>query len=163
MIINAIDVEQLREMQERLKADPAVGNKKPEITARSIGGGSAEITAGDRKMIIGGEGNLNAMQALLASLGACDIDVVLMHAALLGLVIEDVRIEVSGQFNTAGFYGVGEGGSGYEGIAYTIHLRAPGATPEQVAYLRERCERFSPVGNSLVRPVPLTLTIESNT
>lgn len=162
MIINAIDVEQLRGMQERLKADPTVGNKEPTVLARWIGGGSAEITAGDRKMKIGGEGNLNAMQALLASLAACDIDVILMHAALLGLTVEDLRIEVSGKFNTAGFYGIGEGGSGYENITYTIHLKAPGATPEASEHLRERCERFSPVGDSLTRAVPLTLIIESN-
>jgi len=162
MIINAIDVEQLKNAQERLKAEPSTGNKEPAILARWMGGGSAEITAGERKMVIGGEGNLNAMQALLASLAACDIDVILMHAALLGLVIEDLRIEIKGKFNTAGFYGASEESCGYQHIACTAHLKASGATPEQVAYLKERCERFSPVGNSLSSAVPLALDIQLN-
>jgi len=160
MIINAIDVEQLKSMQERLKADRSVGDKEPVVLAKWRGDGSTEITSGERSIIIGGEGRLNAMQTLLASLAACDVDVILMHAALLGLAIEELRIEVTGKFNTAGFYGIGEEGSGYERIAYTIHLKAPGATTEQVAFLKDKCERYSPVGHSLTNAIPLTLAIQ---
>ncbi|HYF12676.1 MAG TPA: OsmC family protein [Candidatus Paceibacterota bacterium] len=159
-IINAIDVDQLRQMQERLKSDRSAGNKQPEIVAKWIGGGSAEIVMGDRKMVIGGPGNLNAVGALLGSLAACDIDVILMHAALKGLVIEDVRIEVSGKFNTAGFYGASDEGSGYEVIESKVFIKAPGATQEQVAYLKEQCEHHSPVGDSLARAVPLKLSFQ---
>ena len=158
MKINAIDIVQLRAMQEQLKADPAAGDKAPAVTVRWLGGGSAEATMGERKMLIGGEGNLNAMQGLLASLGACDIDVILMHAALQGLTIEDLRIEASGTFNTAGFYGATAQDPAYKQITYTVYLKAPGATSEQLEYLKERCEQFSPVGNSL--KVPLTFSIE---
>ena len=52
MIINAIDVEQLKNAQERLKADPSSGNKEPTILSHWMGGGSAEITAGERKIVI---------------------------------------------------------------------------------------------------------------
>ena len=58
------------------------------------------------------------------------------------------------------FYGIGEEGSGYERIAYTIHLKAPGATTEQVAFLKDKCERYSPVGHSLTNAIPLTLAIQ---
>ena len=159
-LINAIDVDELKKMQGLLRNDRSAGDKKPQVVAKWVGGGSTEVSVGDRKMIIGGPGNLNAVGALLGSLGACDIDVVLMHAALQGLVIEDVRIEVSGKFNTAGFYGAADEGSGYEQIESKIFIKAPGVTPEQVAHLKERCELHSPVGDSLARAVPLKLSIE---
>ena len=159
-IINAIDVDQLKQMQERLKDDRASGDKQPVVVAKWVGGGSAEVTMGDRKMTIGGPGNLNAVGALLGSLGACDIDVILMHAALKGVAVEDVQIEVSGKFNTAGFYGSADEGSGYEYIESKITIRTPGITPEQKMYLKERCERHSPVGDSLARAIPLKLSIE---
>lgn len=158
-ILNAIDVDELKQVQERLRNDRSVGNKQPQVVVRWVGGGSAEIAMGDRKMIIGGPGNLNAVGALLGSLGACDFDVILMHAALRGLTIEDVRIEVSGKFNTAGFYGAADEGSGYEQIESKVFIKAPGATREQTAYLQEQCERHSPVGDSLARVVPLKLSI----
>src|SRR3989344_7726492 len=101
-VINAIDVDELKQMQARLRSDRSVGNKQPQVVAKWIGGGSTEIVMGDRNMVIGGPGNLNAVGALLGSLGACDIDVILMHAALMGLSVEGVRIEVSGMVNNAG-------------------------------------------------------------
>ncbi len=159
-IINAIDVEQLREMQAKLMNDRAAGNKQPQVVAKWIGGGSTEVVMGDRKMIVGGPGNLNAVGALLGTLGACDIDVILMHAALQGLVVEDVRIEVSGTFNTAGFYGAADEGSGYQQIESKVFIKAPGATQEKIDYLKERCERHSPVGDSLSRAMPLKLSIQ---
>ncbi len=159
-LINAIDVDELQQMQTRLTNDRSAGDKKPQVVAKWIGGGSTEVSMGDRKMVIGGPGNLNAVGALLGSLGACDIDVILMHAALQGLVIEEVRIEVSGSFNTAGFYGAADEGSGYEQIESKVFIKAPGATAEQIAYLQGRCERHSPVGDSLGRALPLKLSIE---
>lgn len=160
-IINAIDVEELKQMQERLKGDRSIGNKQPKVVAKWVkGGGSTEIAMGDRTMVIGGPGNLNAVGALLGSLGACDIDVILMQAALQGLVIEDVRIEISGNFNTAGFYGATDEGSGYEQIESNIFIKAPGATQEQIDLLKEQCELHSPVGDSLSRAVPLKMSMQ---
>ena len=159
-VINAIDVDELKQMQTRLRSDRSVGNKQPQVVAKWVGGGSTEIVMGDRKMIIGGPGNLNAVGALLGSLAACDIDVILMHAALQGLVIEDVRMEVSGIFNTAGFYGAADEGSGYEQIESKIFIKARGATQSQIAHLKEQCERHSPVGDSLARAVPMKLSIQ---
>jgi hypothetical protein len=77
------------------------------------------------------------------------------------LTVEDVRIEVSGKFNTAGFYGAADEGSGYEYVESKVFIKAPGITPEQVAHLAEQCERHSPVGDSLLRAIPVKLSIET--
>ncbi len=39
-------------------------------------------------------------------------------------------------------------------------IEAPGATDEQIEYLKERCERSSPVGDSLRKQIPLSLEFE---
>jgi uncharacterized OsmC-like protein len=101
------------------------------------------------------------MQTLLASLAACDVDVVALHAALIGLRVEELSVEATGHFDVRAYLALDEAqGSGYDGISYRVRLRAPGATPEQIADLRERCERSSPVGDSLHRQIPLRLEVE---
>jgi hypothetical protein len=107
---------------------------------------------------IGGDDELNAMRVLLA---ACDVDMVVTHASLMGLQIETLSVEVGGHFNVCAYLGLPDApGSGYDGVAYTIHARIPSATPEQLIELRRRVEYGSPVGDSLVRTIPLKMNFE---
>ena len=162
-VINGVDVDKIKQTQAQVKKDPAAGEREPKIEARWLGGSATSIEFGDVVSNIGGGGNLNAMQTLLASLAACDIDLIAMNAALIGLPIDELWIEVSGHFNTQAYYGVeNAAGPGYDRIAYTVHLKAPKATPEQIKHLKERCERSSPVGDSLSKSIPLTLEIKSD-
>lgn len=161
-VINGVDVDRMKQMQEQVKKDSTVADREPKMTAHWLGGSASRIEFGDVSSYIGGDGNLNAMQTLLAALAACDVDLVAMHAALIGLPIDKLSIEISGHFNTQAYFGVENApGSGYDRIAYTVHLKAPKATPQQIKYLKERCERSSPVGDSLGKPIPLTLKIKS--
>ena len=85
-----------------------------------------------------------------------------MHASFLGIPIESLSAEATRHFNVRSHRGLaGAPGSGYDRVSYTVRIVAPGATPEQIAYLRERCERSSPVGDSLARAIPLTLAFEA--
>ena len=112
---------------------------------------------------LGGEGYLNPMKMLLACLAACDVDLVAMHASFLGLKIEHLSVEATGHFNVRSYLGYEDApGSGYDQIAYTVRIEAPGATQEQIDYLVERCERSSPVGDSLSRAFPLKLEFVAN-
>lgn len=132
------------------------------MLARWEGGSRSRIEFGDVITHLGGKGELNPMQTLLASLAACDVDVVATHAALIGLEIEELSVEVTGQFDVHAYLGLeGTASSGYSHIGYRVRVKALKASPEQVEYLRERCERSSPVGDSLARAVPLQLEITS--
>ena len=113
---------------------------------------------------MGGDAELNPMQMLLASFAACDVDLIAMHASFLDLKIESLSVEAEGHFNVQSYLGLEDTpGSGYDGIAYTVHISARGAKPEQIDYLRERCERSSPVGDSLARPIELKLEFDADT
>jgi uncharacterized OsmC-like protein len=100
------------------------------------------------------------MKMLLACLAACDVEVVATHASLMGLRIEDLEIEARGHFNIRRLLGLEGPAPGYDRLSYTVRVRAPGATDEQIARLKEVCERSSPVGDSFAKSVPPSLQVE---
>ena len=161
--INSVNVAQMLEFKDLVAQDPSKAERNPALVAHWAGGSRSRIEFKDKVVHIGGDGELNPMQMLLATLAACDVDVVAMHASLLGLTIESLAVEATGHFNVQSYLGLdGAPGSGYDAIAYTVRLSVPGATAEQIAHLRERCERSSPVGDSLARAISLKLEFEAN-
>ncbi len=55
------------------------------MVARWVGESRSRIEFNDVVTHIGGDGELNPMQNVLASLAACDVDLVAMHATMIGL------------------------------------------------------------------------------
>ena len=91
-------------------------------------------------------------------IAAYDVDLVAMHATMMGLEVKSLRVEASGHFNVQSYIGLEDKpGAGYDQISYKVILNAPDATQEQMAYLVERCEQSSPVGDTLSRNVSMTL------
>ena len=71
-----------------------------------------------------------------------------------------LSVEASGHFNVQSYMGLEDKpGSGYDQISYKVTVDAPDATPEQIAYLIERCEQSSPVGDTLARNVAMHLRV----
>lgn len=160
-VLNGMNVPELRDYVESMKANPSVAERNPTIVARWNGGPRAVIRHEEQTLEIGGEGEPSAMVLLLASLAACDVEVVATTATLLGLELEHLEVEAKGHFNVQRLLGIEEGPDpGYDRIGYTIRVRAPQATDEQVEALKTVCERSSPVGDSLSRRIPLELTVE---
>ncbi|OGT28601.1 MAG: hypothetical protein A2Z17_03705 [Gammaproteobacteria bacterium RBG_16_66_13] len=162
--LNGVDVTGLVAFKERVVQDSTKADRNPTLIAHWVGGSRSRVEFKDKVVHIGGDDELNPMQMFLATLAACDVDLVAMHASFLGLHIESLTVEATGHFNVQSYLGLdGAPGSGYDAIAYTVRLSAPGVTPEQIAILRERCERSSPVGDSLTRAIPLKLEFEADT
>jgi uncharacterized OsmC-like protein len=159
--LNGIDVAELRQAQDKARHDPTAVDHHPQLTAYWVGGSRARVEMGDLITYMGGNGEPDAMQALLGALAACDVDVIATHAALLGIALEQLSVQAQGHFNVAAYLGVDDApGSGYQGLRLTVRLRAPSATPEQIEWLRRRLEHGSPVGDSLRRAVPTELKLE---
>ena len=162
--VNQIDVAQVRAYAARVAATPELADREPKVVARWAGDSRAEVTFGDARMKLGGEGELNAMQAVLGSFAACDVDLVAMHASLLGIEIAELWVEASGRFHVARYLGLDSPQSpGYQQVDFTVHLQVREASEEQIARLRELCESSSPVGDTLTRPVPLRFTLDVRT
>lgn len=159
-VLNGINLRELRDYIEGCRRSPAEAERNPKVVAKWVGGSRAEIDFGKRVVQIGGDDDPSAMKVLLASLAACDVEVVATHASLLGLPIEGMEIEATGHFNIRRLLGLEGPQPGYDRIAYVVRLHAPQATEEQIARLTEMCERSSPVGDSLGKAIPVTLRVE---
>jgi uncharacterized OsmC-like protein len=155
--VNGISVAAWEAFRDEVRQDASVADRHPSVTARWVGGSRSRVEFEDKSMQIGGRGEFNAMQTLLAALAACDVDLIALHAALLGVEVKDLRVEATGHFNVQAYLGLDAPGSGYTGISYKVMLNAPDASDEQIRLLRERIERSSPVGDSLARSIPLTI------
>ena len=160
-VINGMDVVGFREYVDKVQLDPSVAERSPTIVARWAGGSRARVERDGDVIRMGGDDEPSAMWMFLASLAACDIEVVATHASLLGLEIESLEIEAKGHFDIRRLLGLDGPTPGYDGVTYTVKLRAPGATEEQIGRLRAMCEDASPVGDSFARAIPLELKIEA--
>jgi uncharacterized OsmC-like protein len=161
--LNGMDVDELREYIDSVRADAAQADRDPMVTARWVGGNRAEVTStlGGPPLYMGGDHDPSAMGVLLRALAACDVEVVVTRATLLGIEIEDLTIEAKGYFNVARYLGVeAPSGAGYQRASYTVRLKTKGgASPEQIADLRSALEA-SPVGDTFERNVPVSFEFE---
>lgn len=160
--INGIDVADLREFITSVETDLANGNREAAITSRWIGGLRSAATSrfGGPTVFMGGDDDPGAMGMLLRSLAACDIEVVVTKATLLGIQIDALTIEATGDFNVADYLGVPtDEGSGYRKVSYIVHLKAPSATAEEIEEIRKALQA-SPVADTLRRRVPLDLVLD---
>jgi uncharacterized OsmC-like protein len=161
--LNGMDVDELRDYIKSVTVDAARADRDPTVMARWVGGTRAEVisTLGGPPVYMGGDDDPSAMGMLLRALAACDIEVVVTRATLLGIDIEELTIEAKGYFNVARYLGVeAPSGAGYQRASYTVRLKTKGgASPEQIADLRAALEA-SPVGDTFERNVPVTLDFE---
>jgi uncharacterized OsmC-like protein len=156
--INGMDQEELLGFRDAVAEDATKAERWPTVTADWVGGSRSRIEFGDVTTHIGGDDELNSMQFVLAALAACDVDLLAMHAAMIGLEVKSLSVEASGHFNVQSYMGLEDKpGAGYDQISYKVILDSPDATPEQIDYLIERCKKSSPVGDTLERSISMTL------
>lgn len=160
--LNGMDVDELREYIDSVTADAAQADRDPTVVARWVGGTRAEVisTVGG-PVYMGGDDDPSAMGMLLRALAACDIEVVVTRATLLGLEIEELAIEARGHFNVARYLGVeAHASAGYQRVSYHVHMKTKGGvTQEQVADLHAALEA-SPVGDTFERTVPVSFELD---
>lgn len=162
--LNGVNVAELLQFKNNCQQDPHKADRNLAMTAHWIGGSRSRVEFRDKTIHLGGDDEFNPMQMFLATLAACDVDLVAMHASFLGLEIESLSVEVSGHFNVQAYLGLeGAPPSGYDQISYTVNLSCPAIRPDQIDRLRERCERSSPVGDSMSRAIPLKLQFNTLT
>jgi len=160
-LINGVDVAGTLAFREAVRADSSLADRHPTVVARWLGGSRSEVRCEDGVATIGGDGELNAMRMLLGCLAACDVDLIAMHASILGIDIENLVVEAQGRFNIRRYLGLdSDVGPGFQDVRYVVRIQAPTASDEQLARLRAACERGSPVGDTLERAIPLTLVFD---
>lgn len=99
----------------------------------------------------------NPVEQLLGAFGSCLAIGVAANATARNIEIEKLAIAVDGDLDLTTFLGLAEGHAGFEGIRASISLET-GADPAEVEDLIRHVVATSPVGHTLAREIPLTVT-----
>ena len=122
-----------------------VGQKLLEAQAHSgVGGAGTAACSGD---------------LLLGALAACAQLTCQLVATAMGIEVEDIRVSVEGELDLSGTLGISKTVPvGFEDISTTFDIKAPTATPEQLAALKEKTEQYCVVMQTLLQPPELRTT-----
>lgn len=107
--------------------------------------------------LLGHDAGPAGVETLLAALGGCIASGYTTFGAAMGIAVESVRLEVTGDLDLQGFMGLPSPGAvrpGFQRIHARTVVRSK-APREQLEKLRETAENASPVRDSL-RAVPFT-------
>jgi len=162
--INGVDQQALEETIQTFRNEPE--RARFEFRSKTTWEGGAYSTssmreftmAGDEPTILLGSNRAaNAVEQVLAALGACLSVGIAYNAAARGIALEAVTIAINGSLDLRGFLGISDHvRPGFESINVrcTITSSAPPATLEG---LLSHVEATSPVTDILRRPVPVAI------
>ncbi len=102
----------------------------------------------------------NPVEYVLAALGACQEIVYAAYAAVQGLKLDAVRVDVKGPIDLQGLFGLKDGvAPGFREISYTTVIESP-EDREDIEALVRTVEARCPVLDTLVNPVKVTGKVE---
>jgi uncharacterized OsmC-like protein len=175
-VINGVDVEKLGETVKSLSGDPELAKFRFRVRNRWLGGGYNRTTISDfygaRKelshqapfsleadeppLLVGEDRGPNPVEHLLNALVSCLTTSLVYHAAVRGIVVEEVESTVEGDLDLRGFTGLSQDvRKGYQNIRVTFRVKSD-APVEQL----EECARFSPVLDVASNGTNVALVIE---
>ncbi|WP_028562787.1 OsmC family protein [Paenibacillus pinihumi] len=116
-----------------------------------------ELTIDEPKSLGGTDTGMNPVEALLASLGACQSIVARVYAPKFDIKLDDFQVDVEGDIDLDGFFDRAPVRAGYSDIRYTFRIKtdAPRERVEEfVRFLESKC----PVGDTLENGARLQLS-----
>jgi organic hydroperoxide reductase OsmC/OhrA len=162
------DREQLDGLIGAVKEAPERGQTVWKASTSWLGGFASEARIRDFAIRMdeppplgGGNSAPNMVEVVLGAYGCCLTTGYVMNASLASIELERVEIELEGDLDLRGFFGLAEVTPGYSGVRAKVRLTAPGATPQQLQELHDRVTRTSPVGAIIGRPVAVTAELAS--
>ena len=116
-----------------------VGQKIFEAQAHSgVGGPGTAACSGD---------------LLLGALAACAQVTCQLVATAMGIPFEHIRVDVEGEMDLSGTLGISkEVPVGFQNIHARFNIKAPDATPDQLAALKAKTEQYCVVMQTLMNP-----------
>ena len=124
---------------------------KVKTTARQF-----ELTIDEPPSLGGTDTGMNPVEALLASLGACQSIVARVYAPKFGVKLDDFQVDVEGDIDLDGFFNRSTVRPGYSDIRYTFRIKTDSPrekVEEFVQFLESKC----PVGDTIANPVNVKL------
>lgn len=115
-----------------------------------------ELVIDEPQSLGGTDTGMNPVEALLASLGACQSIVARVYASKFEVELEDFKVDVEGDLDLDGFFNRSEVRPGYSDIRYTFYIKTT-SPAEKVEAFVQFLESKCPVGDTIAAPVNLKL------
>ena len=162
-VINGVPVSAVEGLVNAVKSDPAKGQTKWAAITRWKGGLECESVIRnhtvhmDEPSALGGTDTApNMVESVLAAYGSCLTVGYALNAALRGIAIKDLKIEVEGDLDLAGFFGLSDKvPAGFSGVRAKVHLDSD-ASSADIQALHAHVLKTSPVGCILSKPLKVT-------
>lgn len=158
----------VRATSDVLAAGSASPILRPNVTARLVPGTSTEVavTAGRHEFTIdeppalaGTDNGATPVEHLLAALASCQVITVKVWAAKLGITVDEVSVDLAGDIDLRGFFGVDDDvRPGYGDIGVNLAISGP-ESRETYDELIRQVTAHCPVLDSLTAGLPVTTTV----
>jgi uncharacterized OsmC-like protein len=172
-VINGLDTEKLIEIVNGVKQNWETGKTVWTASARWVDGFRVEtssrgfkLQADEPDMLAGTNTAANPVELVLQAYGACLAIGYAMNAAVRGIRVHDLRIDVTGEIDLPGFLGLEPPEStrmdrlpGYKNVVVHVKINAD-ADRTTLRELHDQVVRTSPVGVTLARPVNIVTELE---
>jgi uncharacterized OsmC-like protein len=168
-VINGLDPEKLMKVVETVKQNWEAGRTVWKASTTWKGGFRVEtcsreftLLADEPEMLCGTNAAANPVEMVLQAYGACLTIGYAMNAAVRGIKIDDINIDLEGEIDLPGFLGLEPPEKygmdklpGFKTITAKVKIKAD-ADESALRELHEQVNKTSPVGLTLSRPVKLT-------
>jgi len=162
------DAADLRSIQKPLKEKYRSDPSSSRITLKAHSGQvdtplACSVEVGQRLLeaqahsAVGGPGTAACSgDLLLGALAACAQVTCQLVATAMGIPFEHIRVDIEGQIDLSGTLGISKAAPvGFQDIHARFDIRAPQATAEQLAALKEKTEQYCVVMQTLLKPPPI--------
>jgi len=178
--VNGVNVDQLFKTIELVKGQPEIARFKFRAKNNWVGGTHNRATVKDfygalqeddsRALMIfeideppvlcGLNLGANPVEYLLVALSGCLTTSMVAHAAARGIELKKVESRYEGELDLQGFLGISEKVPvGYKEIRVYFKIEAD-ISDEQKEELIKMAQKYSPVFNSIAKPVPVSVALD---
>lgn len=162
----------IADTQSAFRSQPDAAKATFKSSSRLTEGFRSEVSirqhrlAADEPPALGGADSApNPVELILAALGSCQEITYRAYATALGIALDSVAVELSGDIDLRGFFGVDDTvRSGFQNIRGTVNIESS-ASEAELQKLRAVVDAHCPVLDMLANKVPvsLELSIKSTT
>jgi uncharacterized OsmC-like protein len=172
MMRNGVDVGRLESMVESVKQDPKLGALKYSVHSEWKGGLKAQHAAGQYTVgmtttrhkqarpiitdeppeVLGTDAGISPAETTLAALASCLMVGYSANAAAMGIDLQSVTLDITGDGDLHGFMNIGDMRPGLSSIAVKARVKA-NAPQEKLRELHDYVNEHSPIWDTLANPV----------
>jgi uncharacterized OsmC-like protein len=179
-LVNVVNVTKLFGTMDAIRSNPVISKFNFRAKGKWIKGGHNQTTINDfygacqthsrsrpfvydedqPPILLGEDYGANAGENVLAALSSCLTTTLIYHAAVQGVVIDEVESTLSGDLDLQGYLGMSENvRTGYEKIKVEFKIKSA-APKEKVRELIELAQKRSPVFDIISNPTPVEVSLQ---